>query len=271
MKRMILPAVALVVSAITLNSCNGSSFGYDPEGAEVIYSPIEINEDEFSREDLVDREGFTGRSIEHRVYASTDYCALYTPANNLKLVLAGCSECCVLNGYKVDYNKDGSVQSVTLVNDVELPDTPGYDPRLLKSWVKDPSLEGQRFEISRNADWTVTSIGNIHVPYNYTAKYFIKEWGPFWDSDIHGGDLGFFVLLEADEKEGRSAVDYLYVDGSLIAELAYWNGEFIKALYYNCEGQFYGIDDNRDADVIEESHDIYTLTGGFPWYLDTNR
>ena len=270
MKRMILPAVALVVSAITINSCKGSSFGYDPEGAEVIYCPIEINEDEFSREDLVDREGFTSRSIEHHVFASTDYCALYTPANNLKLVLAGCSECCDLHGYKVDYSKDGSVLAVTQVNDVELPVTPGFDPRLLKSWVKDPSLEGQRFEISRNEDGTVISIGNIHVPYGYTAKYFIKEWGPFWNSDLHGGDLGFFVLLEADEKEGKSAVDYLYVDGRLIAELAYWNGKFIKALYYNFEGRFYGIDDNRDADVFDESHDIYPLAGGSRWYLDND-
>lgn len=60
-------------------------------------------------------------------------------------------------------------------------------------------------------------------------------------------------------------------NGRPIAELAYWNGEFIKALYFNYEGRFYGIDDNRNADIFDEAHDIYTDTGGFPWYLDAKR
>ena len=261
--------VAMISSANVFISCNGSSFGSDPEGAEIIYSPATVDEDRFSFENIVDRDGFTSKNIEHHGFAFTNYCALYTPANNLKLVLACCSESLDLYGYKVDYDEDGNVRAVTRVQEVEVPDASGYNPRLLKSWVKDRSLEGQRFEISRDDNGTVTSVGDIYVPYGYTAKYFIKEWGPFWDSDINGGVLGFFVLLEADEKQGKSAVDYLYFDGNLIAELAYWNGTFIKALYYNCEGRFFGIDENRDADVLYESHDVYSIVSRFPWYLDT--
>lgn len=74
--------------------------------------------------------------------------------------------------------------------------------------------------------------------------------------------------MEEQDKAGRSTVDYLYIDGKLAAELAYWNGVFIKALYYH-DGHYDGIDNNRDQNVLwqtfihERSSQLET-----PWYID---
>lgn len=47
----------------------------------------------------------------------------------------------------------------------------------------------------------------------------------------------------------------------------YWNGIFIKALYYNQEGHFDGISEDRSTDVFEDSYWHYHNTGVFQWYL----
>ena len=271
MKRIHLaPALAaLFALSIAIISCNAPSDGYDPKGAESIYDPDPLDAERYAVNYYTDASGFTCKTVEPLGLPQTYYCALYTPADNLKMVLSGCSECASINGYKIEYDKDGLVSSVTQVQGIDvLEDEPHFSARLLRSWAKDPTLEGERFVISRDEQGKITFVGDIDVPYDYTAHCFIREWGPFWYSDISGGDIGFFVLLEKDDKEDRSTVDYLYVDGILIAELAYWNGKFIKALYYNREGRFFGIDENRDADVLEEAHDIHDVVSQYPWYLD---
>ena len=75
--------------------------------------------------------------------------------------------------------------------------------------------------------------------------------------------------MEKQEKEGRSSVDYLYHDGELMAELAYWNGVFIKALYYQ-NGHFDGINDDCNQNVFEEINERFCNGSQMknPWYIN---
>lgn len=250
----------------------------DPDNAEVIYEPSVIEDSEaFDVFAFTNRSGYKSIAVDHTSFAFTDYYALYSPASNLKMVLAGCSECCSMAGYKIEYDNEGKVREVIAVEDVDSNNKTPYYSRIasykdntaaLKKWMLDKSMERNHYEIVRNEYGQVTAIGSVQVsPYYYTAKYFIKEWGPFWSSDVNGGKLAFFVLLEAKNKENCSSVDYLYADDHLVAELAYWNGVFIKALYYNQEGHFDGISEDRSTDVFEDSYWHYHNTGVFQWYL----
>ncbi len=271
---IIIKSYLLLMCLGILVGCDAAFSDYDPEGAETIYTPTSLSENEFMINESKDNAGYVAVSIEHMKYAFTDYYALWTPANNLRFILSGCSECGELKGYKIKYDKDGAISEVIKMfcpGDVFIQLREKDITTRLKTWAKDQSLEAEHYSIQRDEYGKVTSIGDVRAGNKQTIKYYISEWGPFWDNDVSGGVLGFFVWLIDNDKKGKSAVDYLYVDGHLIAELAYWDEVFIKALFYNREGLFYGITEDRQINILDEAFWIYDIYGSYNWYSDTKR
>lgn len=271
MKTATRPFSLLSLAFIVLGCTASGGWGNDPADAERIYEP----DPAAALTEYADKGGVRLVYNEETYNCRPQYYALYTPSDNLKLILAGCSECGELTGYKINYDTDGSVRDVIAVHGIEFDQDPfpGKDGiRILKKWMNDTALEGDRFTIVRNESGDITAVGSIDVPYGYTAEYCIKEWGEFWTSDIRGGDLAFFVQLVQKEKEGRSTVDYLYCDGHLEAELAYWNGVLIKALYYDQGGHYQGIKEERDTDaVFWEVWKNHHFNEPLRWYLEPER
>lgn len=256
----------ILACTLVLYGCGQSFFGPDPQDAESIYNPYAINPDEFTVTQSHDKDGFTAVCLDHNRFAFSSHYTLYSPKHNLCLILSGCSECAELNGYKIKYAENGRVSEVTEVNyEIE------YDLsniKVLKRVMKEKSMEGAHFLFERDEYGILKNIGNIEVPSDYTAYYYIQEWPGFWDYDIYGGEVAFIVLLEADDKANKSAVDILYVNGKLAAELAYWNGVFIKALYYDDKGFFCEIDDDRNADILSEVYMHFHFNDRSRWYLN---
>lgn len=244
----------------------------DPVGAERIYQPsVTESNDEFSVKDTVDRDGYRWVGIEHLTYASTVYGALYSPSGNLKMLMASCQECCLFLGYKIEYNADGMVDQVVMIEEpydeftgeeeLRFPDEKNIVD--FRRWLNDKYLECEHYKICRDTSGRVISIGDMVVPYQYTASYSICEGPYFWTSDLHGGGLCFVVKMSSDDREG-SQVDYLYVNGRLKVEMAHWNGVFTQALYYNDDGSFDGICKDRNQDFFQN------MMFGNPsrWYLN---
>ena len=75
----------------------------------------------------------------------------------------------------------------------------------------------------------------------------IDEVPDFWVSDINGGAVLFHALYKESVTDG-SSLAYLYADGQLVAELAYWKGTFIKTRTYNRYGQMIAVYNDREAD-----------------------
>jgi len=252
----------------------------DPAGAERIFDSNYAA----GLRNYNDNKGFRVTYNDDLIMCRPYFIRLKTPAENVKLILAGCNQSGgELEGYKVLYNADGLVRDVIAiyVDGWEDPNAEVIEAiedaedavvlKACKKWMNDPNLEGEHFTISRDESGNVTSVGSIYVPYGYTATYWIEEWGEnFWISDTSGGNLAFLVQLEDEDKKGKSTVDYLYCDGHLVAELAYWNGVLIKALYYDYHGHFLGIKEERNIDTVFK--DVYeNCRGGSPfkWYLGT--
>lgn len=248
----------------------------DPVGAEKISVP-----DPGRLPEYTDKDGFRSVYTVDLIMCKPVYYALYTPADNLKLILAGANQSGEISGYKIMYNADGSVGDIIFISGIDtfapesewVENSEDGNIALLRSCMNDSDLEGEHFTISRDESGKVTSVGSIDVPKGFTAKYWIDEFGGedvFWMDDIEGGCFAFFVQLTEDDKEGRSTVDYLYCNGRLAAELAYWNGTLIKALYYDEDGHFRGIKEERDADqVLLDIWRNYDYKNPLKWYLGT--
>ena len=265
-----------VICVLLLTSCKNGNEGADPVDGEQIYTPSYTSlEDGFNVKESMSSDGHMGILVEHQCFAFTDYMALYSPQGNLEMIVAGASEACAVSGWKISYGNDGYVNEVCEVTHTDY----GYQSEISSSiFLSNSSLadnlihlqnskiqEGTKIVIERNADGNVEKVGNLEVPYDYCAHYFISEWGPFWESDVSGGRLEFFTLMERKDTEG-SYVNYLYVEDKLIAELAYWNGTFIKARTYNKDGAMVSKYDNRDIDIMVETYYDFDVTP--KWYID---
>lgn len=280
MKSFFLTLLATTVLTAMLFSCS-SKQTYDSEPAEVILEPsIHAHDSDYYSpvHEFTDRDGYRSIGFESYGWCTPWYYTLYSPSGSLLMALSCASEDGELHGYKIVYGSDGMVEDVIVIDDSNLKDNKylnlpssekGYT-KTLRSWLSDPYFEITHYRIKRDNEGNPWQIGSIYVPDGYSVKYFISEWGPFWDDDIRGGRLAFMVQLEELDKEGRSTVDYLYVDDHLVAEKAYWNGVFIKARYYDSRGCFDGIYDDRNADVLNEAfwHYIGERTADKPWYID---
>lgn len=275
MNRIIIYLLCALFSAIisSCSKCKTTAEYNDPINAEHIYeNSIHKFGDEFNKLTITSEDGYCLTSISHTCSMYSELYQLYTPNGNLKLIASGSQEACAINGYSVDYNEDGTVACVNyigMLNDDSyraLSDSTS-SVQIMKKWIENSSekQEAIRFLICRNQEKVVTKVGNIDVPSGYKAKYYLCEWGPFWSHDIDGGVISFFVKLECQEKDG-SYVDYLYVNDNLLAELAYWNGKFIKARTYNNMGALVNQYNDRNMNILDQTfYDYYSVT---KWYVD---
>ena len=228
---------------------------------------------DFSRTDITSRDNFTLTSVVHNSHASSGFYRLRMPNGNLCLVASGAQEACQLTGYRIDYDDDGSVKSVNFIDaldDEEYRKLNGSseDVEVMKRWVKASQSHDYgdfSFKIVRDEEGKVKKVGAIEVPYGFSAKYYLAQWGPFWTNDIVGGCIGFFVELIDDNIEG-SSVNYLYFDNHLIAEKAYWKGTFIKARTYNHMGCMVEKYTDRNINLLEQT--FYDFSETPMWYVD---
>lgn len=244
----------------------------DPSNGECIFEASVDEESEgFKVNKTITDDGYQLTSIDHETYAMTDFYQLTSPNGNIRLVASGCSEACAITGYTIDYAKDGKVSTVNFVGALDddeyrkLNNTAG-GAEIIKNWLFQSSQSDpvERFAILRDESGEVTQVGKVEVPLGYQAKYYLGEWGPFWYHDLDGGVLGFFVLLESKETDG-SYVNYLYCDNKLIAELAYWQGKFIKARTYNRWGVMVRQYSDRDMNVQDQAFSDYGVSP--KWYV----
>lgn len=271
--------ICLALFCITIYGCGNKEpdlWGEDPKDAESIYEcEITPDTEEFEIVEDKDKDGSCCIRIDHHSFPESDHYRLYSPNGNLRIIASGAQEQCGLDGYRIDYDEKGRVCNVICLgelHDEEYGKLGGEESsvKVMKRWLKH-SLEeepvGQdSIFVDRDQDGNITSMRNIDIPYNYRARLYIKEWGPFWGSDIEGGHLGFFVMVEKYRDLDGSYVNYLYCDGKLIAELAYWKGVFIKARTYNNRGVMVNLYSDRSTDVEYQAYEDHWSTP--MWYVD---
>lgn len=262
--------------AMTLAAgCSGHPAGLvDPENAEQIFvgdGEAESGPD-FLRSEFTSSDNYTLTIVEHTTHASSEFCLLRTPNGNLCLIASGAQEACGLSGYRIDYNPDGKVKCVSYLGYLDEDEYRKLDGNngnveIMKRWLETSrhSDNSINFEIERDEEGNVAKVGNLEVPYGFTAKYYLSQWGPFWVSDIDGGCISFFVELIDNNIEG-SSVNYLYMDNHLIAEKAYWKGTFIKARTYNHMGCMVKTYTDRNINLLDQT--FYDFTDTSRWYVD---
>ena len=277
-KLLVLAHLFFVVAGFI--SCNGGSdenvsvWGNDIANAEKIYTPSVTGDDEgFEVTEKRDADGSVCVKTEHKTFAFTEHYCLYSPNGNLKLVAAGGSEACALYAAIIDYDSLGQVCNVKFTNNLDdneyrklgSSSTDSTTVQVMKHWLATASIVSE-IRIERDSDNNVVSVGKVAVPYGYRAKYYIDEWGPFWSSDLNGGDIRFFVLLEKTENIDGSYVNYLYCGDNLIAEQAYWKGVFIKARTYNSNGVMVRQYNDRNIDLNTVT--FYDYDEEPKWYVE---
>lgn len=255
--------------------CSGDPAGLvDPENAEQIFVGNDEAESgpDFLRSEFTSSDNYTLTIVEHTTHASSEFCLLRTPNGNLCLIASGAQESCGLSGYRIDYNPDGKVKCVSYLGYLDEDEYRKLDGNngnveIMKRWLETSrhSDNSINFEIERDEEGNVAKVGSLEVPYGFTAKYYLSQWGPFWVSDIDGGCIGFFVELIDNDIEG-SSVNYLYMDNHLIAEKAYWKGTFIKARTYNCRGCMVETYTDRNINLLDQT--FYDFTDSPRWYID---
>lgn len=268
--------MALYASAVLFAGCSSSKdkgLENDPKDGERIYEcSIRESNDEFDKTVQTSSDGYALINIEHKRFAYTDFYQLYTPNGNLCLIASGAQEACALSGWRVDYDSEGRVSKVCQLGTLDdeayhHSTTTDHGVEIFKEWLCS-SLRNDScptFEILRDENNEVVKVGSIEVPYGFKARYYLSEWGNFWESDLNGGDISFFLELEDQDIEG-SSVNYLYANGKLIAELAYWKGTFIKARTYNRHGVMVRQYADREMDVRERAFHDQSETP--KWYVD---
>ena len=255
--------------------CSGEPAGLvDPENAEQIFVGNDEAESgpDFLRSEFTSSDNYTLTIVEHTTHASSEFCLLRTPNGNLCLIASGAQESCALSGYRIDYNPDGKVKCVSYLGRLDEDEYYKFDGNngnveIMKRWLETSrhSDNSINFEIERDEEGNVAKVGNLEVPYGFTAKYYLSQWGPFWVSDIDGGCISFFVELIDNDIEG-SSVNYLYMDNHLIAEKAYWKGTFIKARTYNDMGCMVETYTDRNINLLDQT--FYDFTDSPRWYIN---
>lgn len=252
-----------------------SVWGQEADNAEKIYIPsVNREDDEFEQIVEFDTDNSYCVNTRHKTFAFSEHYCLYSPKGNLRLIATSGSETCALSATIIDYDSLGRVSNVKMTGLL-----PEDDYRMLKSSESDqnsiqimkrwlntatPLVE---YPIKRDSLDNVVSIGTVTVPNGYRAKYYIDEWGPFWTSDLNGGTINFFVVLENTECVDGSYVNYMYCGNDLIAELAYWKGVFIKTRTYNNKGIMVKQYNNRDINLNHTTYyDFWTEEP--KWYIE---
>ena len=280
MKPKLFAIFALYCAMMLAAGCSGEPAEQeivDPENAEQIFVGNDEAESgpDFLRSEFTSSDNYTLTIVEHTTHASSEFCLLRTPNGNLCLIASGAQESCALSGYRIDYNSDGKVKCVSYLGRLDEDEYRKFDGNngdveIMKRWLETSrhSDNSINFEIERDEEGNVAKVGNLEVPYGFTAKYYLSQWGPFWVSDIDGDCIGFFVELIDNDIEG-SSVNYLYMDNHLIAEKAYWKGTFIKARTYNHRGCMVAKYDDRNINLLDQTFYDYSETPR--WYIDESK
>lgn len=272
---------ALFITLAGFSSCkdsgeeNTSIWGQDPDNAEKIYTPSVKGEDDgFEQIVESDTDGSRCVNTRHKTFAFTEHYCLYSPKGNLRLIAAGGSEACALYATIIDYDSIGRVSNVRMTEllpdeDYRMlgsADSGQNSVKIMKRWLS-TAKSCAEYPIRRDSLDNIVSIGKVAVPGDYRAKYYIDEWGPFWTSDLHGGDIDFFIVLEKTKNIDGSYVNYMYCGNDLIAELAYWKGVFIKARTYNNKGVMVKQYNDRNIDLNHTTYDDF-WTENPQWYVE---
>ncbi len=279
MKSFSVFSVIAVVAFLCLDCENNKEqiWGNDPEGAESIYEcGITSDTEDFTIEEVEDPDGSKCVRIVHQSFPKSYHYRLFSPNGNLRIIAFGSEQQCGMSGYRMDYDADGTICNVINLgehnddksgkNGVEESSVAIMKRWLRESLIVEPEGSDSTF-LRRDENGNITSMRDIDIPYGCRARLFIREWGPFWYSDVHGGLMGFFVMVEHMEHTEGSYVDYLFYEGKLIAELAYWKGVFIKARTYNQRGVMVNMYSDRDIDIVAKAYEDY-MTDNPMWYVD---
>lgn len=277
-----LKAIALLSCVVIMASSCGNEndgkalWGNDPKNADVIYEcGITPETDGFVIIEERDDDGSSCVRVEHNFFPESELYRLYSPNGNLRIIASGAQEQCGLDGYRIDYDEKGRICNVIFLGELDDEEyaklgSEESSAKVFKRWLKH-SLENEPMGhdstfVDRDQDGNITSMRDIDIPYDYRARLSIKEWGHFWGSDLDGGHLGFFIMVEKFRDLDGSYVNYLYYNGKLIAEMAYWKGVFIKARTYNSRGVMVNMYTDRNLDVVEQAYIDYWDTP--MWYID---
>lgn len=255
---------ALAVTAIVScrNTTEGAAsdvWGNDVTNAEEVYKQPDVNPSDsaFTLTTYRNEDGSTTRSIVSNGNIMTEYYSLYSPKGNLRLLASGASEMGDVYGVMVDYDDRGAVDRVSVLKTLgemsgkeesgSLSMETAHD-RFVQ-WMQAPGSIAKSYKVERDSTGAITSVGNIRTRNDYKTTVYVKEWGPFWTSDLDGGRFGIFILQEYEGEKSGSYVNYLYEEDRLIAELAYWRGVLIKVRTYNEYGIMVEQYDDRNIDL----------------------
>ena len=256
------------------DSIKESMWGNDPKNAEKVYSlPQKSANQDFEIASYKNPDGSITYHISHSTFAMTEFYSLYSPAGNLRLMAAGASEMADVYAYLISYNPKGQIDSISVLKPLGDMVADGMSKLTVKSahdlfqqWIQNKNSIQYSYPVLRDSIGKVVAIGNVAIRDNYKTKLYIKEWGPFWTSDISGGMLGIFVLQEYQGDKSGSYVNYLYQGDHLVAELAYWNGTFIKARTYNHNGSM--VHQYNDRTINVEDQTFQDWEEETKWYVD---
>lgn len=256
------------------DSIKESMWGNDPKNAEKVYSlPQKSANQDFEIASYKNPDGSITYHISHSTFAMTEFYSLYSPAGNLRLLAAGPSEMADVYSYLISYNSKGQIDSISVLKPLGDMVADGMSKLTVKSahdlfqqWIQNKNSIQYSYPVLRDSIGKVVSIGNVAIRDNYKTKLYIKEWGPFWTSDISGGMLGIFVLQEYQGDKSGSYVNYLYQGDHLVAELAYWKGAFIKARTYNHDGSM--VHQYNDRNINVEDLTFQDWEEETKWYVD---
>ena len=256
------------------DSIKESMWGNDPKNAEKVYSlPQKSANQDFEIASYKNPDGSITYHISHSTFAMTEFYSLYSPAGNLRLLAAGPSEMADVYSYLISYNSKGQIDSISVLKPLGDMVADGMSKLTVKSahdlfqqWIQNKNSIQYSYPVLRDSIGKVVAIGNVAIRDNYKTKLYIKEWGPFWTSDISGGMLGIFVLQEYQGDKSGSYVNYLYQGDHLVAELAYWKGTFIKARTYNHDGSM--VHQYNDMNINVEDLTFQDWEEETKWYVD---
>lgn len=256
------------------DSIKESMWGNDPKNAEKVYSlPQKSANQDFEIASYKNPDGSITYHISHSTFAMTEFYSLYSPAGNLRLLAAGPSEMADVYSYLISYNSKGQIDSISVLKPLGDMVADGMSKLAVKSahdlfqqWIQNKNSIQYSYPVLRDSIGKVVAIGNVAIRDNYKTKLYIKEWGPFWTSDISGGMLGIFVLQEYQGDKSGSYVNYLYQGDHLVAELAYWKGTFIKARTYNHDGSM--VHQYNDRNINVEDLTFQDWEEETKWYVD---
>lgn len=256
------------------DSIKESMWGNDPKNAEKVYSlPQKSANQDFEIASYKNPDGSITYHIFHSTFAMTEFYSLYSPADNLRLMVAGPSEMADVYSYLISYNSKGQIDSISVLKPLGDMVADGMSKLTVKSahdlfqqWIQNKNSIQYSYPVLRDSIGKVVAIGNVAIRDNYKTKLYIKEWGPFWTSDISGGMLGIFVLQEYQGDKSGSYVNYLYQGDHLVAELAYWKGTFIKARTYNHDGSM--VHQYNDRNINVEDLTFQDWEEETKWYVN---